>query len=404
MANVTQLKHLEHLEDEMLNYGSEGCAASVSFLEELAKMLGHKSSATGFLQTKWDGAPSVVCGTDPATDIFFVGTKSVFNKIDPKLCASEGAIDRWYGDKPNLAKGLKFALKYFKQLDIKGVVQGDLMFTDSTRKEETINGEKLYTFTPNTITYGIPVDHPIGVEVGQSKVGVVFHTHYVGDNLADAQAKAGADVKRFNKVREVAVIENDTNINDVTLTAQEMAKFERHINIIATLCGNCGEFLDNIVEKTGTTGDAKWHVASYLKQFFNAEIREGRSVGNARLTLDKLIEFYHEKMKKELGKIKTAKTLTLKRQLVFDSEKYLDENIGNFTDLMNLYREMQITKQFIIDKLDHLEKFRTFVREEKGYKVTTPEGYVLHQDGNMIKLVNRLEFSYNNFTVSKQWR
>ena len=163
MANVTQLKHLEHLEDEMLNYGSEGCAASVSFLEELAKMLGHKSTATGFLQTKWDGAPSVVCGTDPATDIFFVGTKSVFNKIDPKLCASEGAIDRWYGDKPNLAKGLKFALKYFRQLDIKGVVQGDLMFTDSTRKEEIVNGEKLYTFTPNTITYGIPVDHPIGV-------------------------------------------------------------------------------------------------------------------------------------------------------------------------------------------------------------------------------------------------
>ena len=404
MANVTQLKHLEHLEDEMLNYGSEGCAASVSFLEELAKMLGHKSTATGFLQTKWDGAPSVVCGTDPSTSVFFVGTKSVFNKIDPKLCASDDAIDRWYGDKPNLAKGLKFALKYFKQLDIKGVVQGDLMYTDSTRKEEVVNGEKLYTFTPNTITYGIPVDHPIGVEVGQSKVGVVFHTHYVGDNLADAQAKAGADVKTFNKVKEVAVIENDTNINDVTLTAQEVVKFERHIKIIATLCGNCGEFLDNIVEKTGTTGDANWHVASYLKQFFNAEIREGRSIGNARVTLDKLIEFYHGKMKKKLAAIKTPKTLAVKRQLVFQSEEYLDENVSKFTDLLNLYREMQITKQFIIDKLDHLEKFRTFVREEKGYKVTTPEGYVLHQDGNMIKLVNRLEFSYNNFTVSKQWR
>tara|TARA_B100001996_G_scaffold79923_1_gene58904 strand:+ start:3596 stop:4810 length:1215 start_codon:yes stop_codon:yes gene_type:complete len=404
MANVTQLKHLEHLEDEMLNYGSEGCAASVSFLEELAKMLGHKSTATGFLQTKWDGAPSVVCGTDPSTSVFFVGTKSVFNKIDPKLCASDDAIDRWYGDKPNLAKGLKFALKYFKQLDIKGVVQGDLMYTDSTRKEEVVNGEKLYTFTPNTITYGIPVDHPIGVEVGQSKVGVVFHTHYVGDNLADAQAKAGADVKTFNKVKEVAVIENDTNINDVTLTAQEVVKFERHIKIIATLCGNCGEFLDNIVEKTGTTGDANWHVASYLKQFFNAEIREGRSIGNARVTLDKLIEFYHGKMKKKLAAIKTPKTLAVKRQLVFQSEEYLDENVSKFTDLLNLYREMQITKQFIIDKLDHLEKFRTFVREDKGYKVTSPEGYVLHQDGNMIKLVNRLEFSYNNFTVAKQWR
>ena len=40
MANVTQLKHLEHLEDEMLNYGVEGCKAAVNFLKELRKMLG----------------------------------------------------------------------------------------------------------------------------------------------------------------------------------------------------------------------------------------------------------------------------------------------------------------------------------------------------------------------------
>ena len=57
MSNVKQLKHLEHLEDEMLNYGVEGCKAAVSFLKELRKMLGHQES-TGFMQTKWDGAPS----------------------------------------------------------------------------------------------------------------------------------------------------------------------------------------------------------------------------------------------------------------------------------------------------------------------------------------------------------
>ena len=55
MANVTQLKHLEHLEDEMLNYGVEGCKAAVGFLQELRKMLGCDDS-TGFMQTKWDGA------------------------------------------------------------------------------------------------------------------------------------------------------------------------------------------------------------------------------------------------------------------------------------------------------------------------------------------------------------
>ena len=56
------------------------------------------------------------------------------------------------------------------------------------------------------------------------------------------------------------------------------------------------------------------------------------------------------------------------------------------------------------DKLDKLETFRTFVKTENGYKVTGPEGYVLHKDGDMIKFVNRLEFAYNNFTLQKQWR
>ena len=79
MANVKQLKHLEHLEDEMLNYGSEGCSAAVSFLKELRKMLGHQESM-GFMQTKWDGAPSLICGKDPNSGLFFVGTKSVFAK------------------------------------------------------------------------------------------------------------------------------------------------------------------------------------------------------------------------------------------------------------------------------------------------------------------------------------
>ena len=37
---------------------------------------------------------------------------------------------------------------------------------------------RLYTFRPNTITYGIPTDHPIGQAAGRAKIGVVFHTHY----------------------------------------------------------------------------------------------------------------------------------------------------------------------------------------------------------------------------------
>ena len=185
MANVKQLKHLEHLEDEMLNYGVDGCMASVSFLEELLAMFGKKAKSTGFMQTKWDGAPSIICGTNPQNGMFFVGTKSVFAKT-PKACYSDIDVDMYYeGD---LAEKLKFSLKYFSKLNINGIVQGDLLYTSSTLDKENVDGEDLYVFRPNTITYGIPIDHPIGRAAKASKIGVVFHTHYTGDDFQSMQS------------------------------------------------------------------------------------------------------------------------------------------------------------------------------------------------------------------------
>ena len=397
MANVTQLKHLEHLEDEMLNYGSEGCMAAVSFLKELRKMLGHQES-TGFMQTKWDGAPSVICGTHPETGLFFVGTKSVFNKTEPKVCYSDETVDAWYeGD---LAEKLKYSLKYFSELDIQGVVQGDLLFTTDL-KRENINGEELYTFRPNTITYGIPASHDIGKKASRAKIGVVFHTHYTGDELATMQARAGAKVKGSTNA---LVVQNDTPMDRVGFSRTEMSKFDRHISKIERMCQICGDFLDELVGAQGKTGDAKFHISSFLKPYFNDQIKNARNIGNIDEALYDLANFYHAKTSKELAKIKTAANLVKKRNLVYQSENYLVDNVYKFKAMIALYKELQTVKQMVIDKLDHLEEFRTFVQTEKGYKVTTPEGYVLHKDGSMIKFVNRLEFAYNNFTLQKQWR
>jgi len=401
MANVKQLKHLEHLEDEMLNYGVEGCKAAVSFLQELKKMLGHQESS-GFMQTKWDGAPSVVCGVDPMSGLFFVGTKSVFNKTEPKLCFSEEAVNNYYqGD---LAEKLKYSLRYFSQLGIKGVIQGDLLFTDSTRTRETVNGEDLYTFRPNTITYGIPLSHDIGKEIGRAKIGVVFHTHYTGDSLAEMQAKAGAPINTYNKTSEVAVIDNDTPMDRVGFSRAELTKFDNYISNIKEMCRKCGPFLDELVDATGTTGDKKFHIASFLKQFFNNEIKNARTINNVDDAMYSMLNFYGDKMEKELAKIKTAANLTKKKNLVYDSQLYVEKNKDKFKAMLTLYKELQTVKQMVIDKLDHLEEFRTYVQTDKGYKVTGPEGYVLHKDGDMIKFVNRLEFAYNNFTLQKQWR
>ena len=398
MSNIKQLKHLEHLEDEMLNYGVDGCKAAVSFLKELRKMLGNQESS-GFMQTKWDGAPSIICGTNPMNGLFFVGTKSVFAKTNPKLCYTHEDVDAFYeGD---LAVKLKTSLDYFSGLGIDGVVQGDLLYTQADLKKETINGETLYTFRPNTITYAIPTNHPIGVAAKQAKIGVVFHTHYTGSYVPEMQAAAGAKVDGNS---DVLVVKNDTPMHRVGFSKAEMQKFDNYISKIERMCQICGDFLDELVDMSGSTGDAKFHISTYLKQFFNSEIKNARSIGNVDEAMYDMLNFYGEKMEKELAKIKTVANLTKKRNLVYGSQNYVVDNVYKFKSMLALYKELQAVKQMVIDKLDHLEEFRTFVQTDKGYKVTTPEGYVLHKDGSMIKFVNRLEFAYNNFTLQKQWR
>ncbi|WP_223618629.1 DUF6267 family protein, partial [Acinetobacter baumannii] len=208
----------------------------------------------------------------------------------------------------DLAEKLKFSYRYFSKLGIKGVIQGDLLFTSDIRREN-VNGEQLYTFRPNTITYGIPVDHPIGKAAGRAKIGVVFHTHYQGTDLPTMQAMAGAPVDTYNKIPEVLVVKNDTPMDRVGFSRAEMTKFDNYIIKIERMCKICGDFLDELVGATGTTGDAKFHIASYLKQFFNNEIKNARSIGNIDESLYDLANFYHEKMSKELAKIKTPANL-----------------------------------------------------------------------------------------------
>ena len=401
MANIVKLKHLEHLEDEVLNYGSVGCAAVVNFLKELKNMIGKKSS-DGFLQTKWDGAPSVVCGVDPMTGGFFVGTKSVFNKKDPKICYTGGDIDNMYEGELN--KKLKDCLNYFSKLGITGVIQGDLLFTNDKRSQR-VDGEELIIFRPNTITYGIPKDHPIGKVVDKSKIGVVFHTHYAGGpDLADMSARPKVEISKFNTVVDVAVISNDTQVQEVSFTNSEEQTFNTYIDKIKRMCDTSSSFHDYLVENSGTTGDAKFFVGSYLKPFFNAEIKAARTITNVQETLKSFAMFYKEKMDKEISSVKTAAAQTKKREFLYSGIKYLEDHESEFKAFVALYKCIQEAKLFIIQKLDGLEQFRTFVEIDGGYKVTAPEGYVLHQDGDMVKLVNRIEFSKNNFTIEKNWK
>jgi len=140
--------HLEHLEDEIINNGTKGAKTAIEFLKSIKQML-QGGEGGSQISVKWDGAPAIFCGTNPENGKFFVATKSLFN-VTPKINYTNADIKRNHSGA--LADKLIAALKYFPKLGIKGILQGDLLFTSSDKSTAKVDGKDSIVFTPNTIT------------------------------------------------------------------------------------------------------------------------------------------------------------------------------------------------------------------------------------------------------------
>ena len=170
---------------------------------------------------------SIFVGVDPSDDKFFVAKKSVFN-VNPKLYKTNAEIDAdLSGD---LNAKFKVALAEFSKLGIKGVLQGDLMYTDLST--EKIDGKSYYTFQPNTIVYAVPVDSDLGKTMNASKIGVVWHTTYTGSTLQDMTASFGANISGLTKTKSVWM--DDATYKDVsgkaTMTSAETGVVTGHLS------------------------------------------------------------------------------------------------------------------------------------------------------------------------------
>ena len=162
-------RHLEHPEDAILNEGRAGLYNILDFFE-----------AQGSIVTvKYDGAPAIVWGINPENNKFFVGTKSVFNKVRVKINYNHNDIEVNHGDKPAVASILHMCLEKLPRIG--GVYQCDFIgYGGGTR------------YKPNTITYKfLPPVNP------RHDIIVAAHTTYEGDTLKDMCASFGFyDVSR----------------------------------------------------------------------------------------------------------------------------------------------------------------------------------------------------------------
>ncbi len=389
--------HLEHLEDDILNQGSEGGFNAINFLRELGDMLTQPQSNVR-ITTKWDGAPAIICGRDPQSQKFFVGTKSVFAKTAPKVIYSEADVDKIY--EGQLAQKLKDAYKYLSQLPIQGVLQGDLLFTND-KDTKTIDGVQSITFQPNTIVYAVPADSDIGRKVARAKLGIVFHTTYTGPTLADMSATFGANVSTLQGNADVMVFSSE--FTDVTgaarLTTQEKQQYDLLVNRAEGSLKQASSFLNILTEY----GESKFMMNVLFKQFFNSYIREGKQIRNAKAVVQDFKVYYSNLLNKEIALKKTKTSQDKYLQMRTNGLKFIQVNERPIYFTVASYMNLIEAKNYIIRRLERVQTLGTFLRTENGYKVTAPEGFVAIRSGNALKLVDRLEFSRANFTVDKTW-
>ena len=393
--------HLEHLEDDIFNQGFVGAKNSIEFLKSLRDMLSTGSGGSNTKVTvKWDGAPAIICGVDPVLNLFFVGTKSVFAKTEPKPCYTNADVDRYYPNHP-IADKLKQCLKLLPDTGITGVVQGDLLYT-STPPKVKMGGKVCYKFKPNTITYVIPKYSELGKKVASSKLGIVFHTTYSGDTIGEMSAGFGVNVSGMQGVKDVAVFSSTfENVNGMAnLTPGEVNNLNRSIAAADRSLKMGRKFLDDIQK---TEGPQSFSPPALFKVYFNQVIRGGNTVPDANGIAAGYGAFVIKKYDEEIKKKKTEKAQKEWNDRKTKALSYLNSNKSVMIHALSGFKGLISAKEQVINKLNKIEGVGTFLEDENGYRVTSPEGFVAIKDGTAIKLVDRLEFSRANFTVAKDW-
>ena len=390
--------HLEHLEDEIINNGYEGGLNAVEFLKSLRNMLTGSSRRKLNVSVKWDGAPAVFCGINPENGKFFVGSKSVFN-VTPKINYTQADIRRNHSG--GLVDKLSVCLKELPKLNIKGVVQGDLLFTPGDLKSVTIRGEDAIAFTPNTITYAVPENTDLARKIKRAKLGIIFHTTYTGRKMSDLKASFGVNVNRFTKTPSVFF--DDASYKDASGVATFTdAESDQYDSLLRMAMGSLskGKRILNLLK----TQTSMLSVGARLKIFFNTKIREGETIGNVKGLLKDFRKYYASVLDDEMSSKKTDAAKRKYKTIRNEGLKFIDRYDNEIYFAIASYVTLQRVKNYLVNKMNQIKSIGTFLQKDNGFVVTNPEGYVaVDRLGNAVKLVDRLEFSTANFTLAKNW-
>jgi nicotinic acid mononucleotide adenylyltransferase len=401
---MLEATHLTHIEDLLFDAGDEGAKLMFNTFDALFEELKGNTSDKIKTTLKVDGAPAIIAASSYLNYPPFVATKGAFAK-EPKLCFTPQDANKYYGDKPDLVKKLVTALRYIPLLKIPKdqVWQGDFLFIHDDLKAQKIGDKNYVTFHPNTIVYAFPVESEKGKQVLNSDIGIVWHTRYQGPNFQQLTASYDVKISELAQIPKTFMI--DANIDSIagsiTLTAEETQFVEDKLNQAKKIYSSVGKDVLNYISEND-------EINLLLNTFENDVIKKRhQQIQDPKKYAEDLVKWVDERYQAEIDSKKTDKGKASRQQkkdavLQFFSEENMKQLISVFT-IQKLLVEV---KNLFLQKLNSFgpETFLQLISNE--YKPTSQEGFVVSDvQGNVYKFVDRLEFSYSNFSqnVLKGW-
>lgn len=374
-AEPKQLKHIHHAEDRPLLHGEEGFDHAYNALQQAHEHIksGSESSA---LTMKYDGSPSVVFGHHPKTGKFFVASKSAFN-VNPKINYSSKDIAKNHGHAPGLAEKLNSALVHLKKVAPKsGVYQGDLMFSEGDKQDK---GHKGVSFTPNTITYTAKGEE--ADKVRKSKLGVVVHTQYHGDDISTMSADSHPDVHHFTNHPDVWTKSVAHDTKQVHYSDADQKTFNHHMEEAKKIHDANKKSMYKATEMHRGDGN---HLATYI----NHTVRTDETP-----TAEGLAKHIQSKYVKQSEKLKTPAAQSRKEAEAKTHINHIAANEKHYNNLLQMHDHLQKAKNLMVSTL---EQHQGGLEHHIDNKPTGPEGFVVNHAGEPTKLVNRSEFAKAN--------
>ena len=356
--------HMTHIEDKVLYGGVKGTREAILALRSLRDTLGGEHD--GSVSVKWDGAPAVFCGTDPRDGRFFVAKKGIFNK-SPKVYKSDVDIDN--DASGDLAAKLKDALKYLPELGIKGVIQGDFLYSKSDIKTKKIKGKSYVTFHPNTIVYAIPNNTEMATKIKNSKIGIVWHTTYTGNSFETMKASYGVNVSALKPSKNVW--SQDAMLRDMTrftMSKQDTEEVNGYLS-------QAGKIFNQISSTTLKTLESNQALAQLIETYNNSFVRQGQVVQDTNAHVNNLINWIRKRFQKEINSRKTSQGKSVQKAKLNEILSFFSSNnkksLKNMFDLQKL---IVLAKLKLINILNKLNKTKTFLKTNRGYRATGQEG------------------------------